>query len=264
MSLTGSNLELSRIAHRAMDVAVSTLTGFGDPKVWSKGPNDLVTDADEAVEETVRSFLGDETPEIAFLGEESGPHGSHGSHEVSWVLDPLDGTVNFSRGLPAFAIALSLVDSRGAVVAEICAPRFGERFVASRGKGSTCNGERILVSETISLNDSIACLDDFSPHVNRTKTRVALFSALSPAVMRVRSTGSASIDLSWLAAGRVDAVIMLSNQPWDTAAGVLIAQEAGAEIMDIGGNPFSPVSESLLAASPEIAKALLRVVDSAS
>lgn len=246
--------ELSSVARRAMDIAVATLSAFGSPSVRSKGTKDIVTDADAAVEDAVRSFLGRETPEIGFLGEESG---TRGSREVSWVLDPIDGTVNFSRGLPAYAVALSLVDAQGTVIAEICAPRFGERFVAGRGMGVTCNGERVRTSMTKELGDAIACLDDFPPGIDRTAARTALFSTLAPVVLRIRSTGSASIDLSWLAAGRVDAVIMLSNQPWDTAAGTLAAQEAGAKIMDLAGTPFSFESESLLAVTPTIADALL-------
>lgn len=225
--------------------------------VRDKGKRDVVTDADLAVEEVVRSLLEAETPEIGFLGEESG---TSSQSALRWTLDPIDGTVNFSRGLPTFAISLALLEGSHAIIAITDAPRLDERYHAVLGRGATLNGLPIVARDTQGLNSSIVCLDDYSPGAKHVPERAAIYAAVSPEVMRVRTTGSAALDMAWLAAGRVDAVIMLSNKPWDTAPGALLAKESGAEVLDLDGAPHSTESTSLLAGTRAVVRDVLSLV----
>lgn len=253
------NAELVSVAEAAMEIATATLVRT-EPGVRSmaKGPRDLVTTVDIAIENAVRGFLAEETPEIGFIGEETGESPAAG---LRWVLDPIDGTVNFSRGLPTFAISLTLIDSASAVLALADSPRLRERYMATRGGGGSLNGSPLVASSPDSIGESLVCLDDFAPGGKFVAERAALYTALSPKVMRIRSTGSAALDLAWLAAGRVDAVIMMSNQPWDTAGGVLMAREAGAFVADLKGAPHEISSTSLLAASSNVAAGILNIIN---
>lgn len=258
---TQSLTQLASIAEVAIGKARATLLEVQhDMTVFAKGTLDVVTNADLAVEEAVKTFLTAETPEIGFLGEESG---ASSESSLRWTLDPVDGTVNFSRGLPTFAMSLALLDGASAVVAVTDAPRLDERYNAVLGAGSTLNGRPIRARTSTGIDASIVCLDDYAPGARHIPERAAIYAALAPNVLRVRTTGSAALDLAWLAAGRVDAVIMLSNKPWDTAPGVLLAKEAGAKVVDLRGDPHSTTSSSLLAGTGEVLHGFLELVTGA-
>ncbi|MEO3854620.1 inositol monophosphatase family protein [Acrocarpospora sp. B8E8] len=189
--------------------------------------------------------------EIGFLGKEEGITGNRNG--LMWELDPIDGTANFTHSIPLFAISLGLIDDNRAVLGVIDLPFLGSPYSAAEGAGATCDGEPIHASATDTLNAAIVSIGDYAVGADaeqKNRLRIPLNHQLATRVQRVRMFGSAAIDLAWVAAGKSDACIMLlSNNPWDTAAGVIIAREAGAHILDIDGSP-QPLDYGLASEEP--------------
>jgi myo-inositol-1(or 4)-monophosphatase len=232
--------------------------------VVTKGDRDYATEVDFRIEETIRAALHEIAPGIGFLGEEEGQAG--GMREAMWVLDPIDGTVNFANGSPLCAISLALVERGEPALGIIDLPLLGERYVAHRGAGAWLNGSRINVLEPPGLHDAIVGFADFAvgPRAKvENDVHRELMELLVPRCLRVRVHGSECLDLAWLAAGRVDVSVMLSSLPWDVTAGVLIAREAGAEAFDHGGDPWTPQSEFTICCTPGLVDELLPLVQEA-
>ena len=227
-----------------------------------KGDRDMVSEVDLSVERAVRAYLNENTPAIGFLGEEEGRAGA--VDDLLWVLDPVDGTANFVRGLPLCAVSLALVSRRKPVLGVIALPFLQEQYVGLTGEGAhDAFGRRIRVSGTSGLVNAIVALGDYAVGPNaaaRNRARLAITELLAHRAQRVRMLGSAAVDLVWTAAGRLDASVMLSNKPWDTAAGVLIAREAGAHVVDRDGSPHTVDSTATLAAAPTLLDDLLALV----
>lgn len=218
----------------------------------AKGDRDMASELDYSIERQVRAFLQDETPQIGFLGEEEGPTDAA---ELRWVLDPIDGTANFVRGLPLCAVSLALVHQNEAVLGVIELPFLGSRFSAAKASGAYANGRQIRASSTSDLKDAIIAIGDYAvgPDAEaRNRLRLALTARLAAEAQRVRMTGSAALDLAWLAAGKLDAALTLSNQEWDMAAGVVIAREAGAVVFDDRGTQHDLGSSITLATTPAL------------
>ncbi|MET8074903.1 inositol monophosphatase family protein [Streptomyces sp. NPDC005303] len=253
---------LLNIAAAALDHASSLVTEMAVGSVRSKGDRDMVSEIDLAVEERVREFLRKETPEIGFLGEESGGTGIEGP--LTWALDPVDGTANLVNGLPLCAVSLGLVEDNRAVLGAIDLPFMGQRFRGAKGHGAYANEELIRPSQRTALNEAIVAIGDYAVGVRaneRNVRRLALTRMLAEQVLRVRMLGSAAIDLIWVASGKLDASIALSNHPWDMAAGVAIAREAGAAVMDLDGSPHSLRSTATIAVAPGLRGTLLQMLD---
>lgn len=255
--MTGHSLqELLKIATEAVDLARSVLDDAHTPgAVMAKGDRDMATEADFEIERRVRAFLAEATPEFGFLGEEEGPSGLSGADRPFWVLDPIDGTANFTHGLPLYAISLGLVDGQESAVAVVDVPALNERFEATKGGGARLNGSLIRASQTSRLSDAVVAIGDYAVGANaaeRNRPRLALTAMLAEKVQRVRMLGSAAIDLTWVACGRLDASIMLSNKPWDTTAAALVAREAGAAVLDLDGSPHTLRSAATLAVSKSL------------
>ncbi|MFN8164060.1 MAG: inositol monophosphatase family protein [Solirubrobacterales bacterium] len=251
-------------AERAVDVGAALLRR-GRSHVGTlipKDGRDYATAVDLEIEAAIKRTLGEATPDIPFLGEEEG--GASADAPRVWVADPIDGTVNFSRTSPLCAIALALVEGGRPVFGIVDLPLLGERYVALENAGAHLNGRRIAVSDVASLEDAVVGFADFAvgPHAAaENRIHRELMRRLARDSLRVRVHGSASLDLAWLAAGRLDATVMLSNLPWDVIAGVLLVREAGGEAYDYDGSPYSPHSAFTLASVPRIASNLLAVVD---
>ncbi|MFF0722783.1 inositol monophosphatase family protein [Micromonospora sp. NPDC003816] len=230
----------------------------------SKGDRDVVSDLDYAIERDLRDLLKAETPEIGFLGEEEGPSGSTSKR---WVLDPIDGTSNFVRGLPLCAVSLALVHGDEAVIGVIELPFLGTTYTAAKGDGAHANGQPITVSSTSRMSQALVAIGDYAvgPDAEaRNRLRLALTGQLAAEVQRIRMTGSAALDLAWLAEGRLDAALTLSNHPWDMAAGVIIAREAGATVIDGNGARHDITSTTTLAVTPELTGSILAAYEKAS
>lgn len=229
----------------------------------AKGDRDFATDVDLQVETAVRAALAASTPDVRFLGEEQG---GAGGDAARWVLDPIDGTINFSKDSPLCAISLSLLVDGQPVLGIVDTPFLGERFVASEGAGAYLNGRRIEVSPVPGLHEAVVGLADFKVGVGseeENRIHLALLERLAHRCLRVRMHGSAALDLAWLAAGRLHATAMLSNLPWDVTAGLLLVREAGGRVYDFDGSEHDAGSRFTLASTPALQEPIVSLVDAA-
>lgn len=252
--------EYLAIAERAVDLAVGIIEDAGGTRraLEYKGDRDFASDLDLAVEDRLREYLAEATPDIPLLGEERGLSGG-GDSPYAWVLDPVDGTVNLVHGLPTFCVSLALTREGDPVVGVVDSPPLGERFSAATGLGASLGGEAITCSATDDLTEALVALPDFAladrpPEINAERMR--LIADLVPRVQRLRLIGSAALELCWVAAGRFDANVQPQAKLWDVAAGVVIAREAGATVLDRHGAPFGPGSASVVAATSVLAPLL--------
>ena len=227
-----------------------------------KGDRDFATDVDLQIETAIRASLAKDTPGIPFLGEEEG-RGRQEAGEACWVLDPIDGTINFARDSPLCAISLSLVIAGQPVLGVVDTPLLGERFIARQGAGAYLNGGAITVAEVGVLHEAIVAMADFKVGVGaeeENRVHLAVLARLARQCLRVRMHGSAALDLAWLAAGRLNATVMLSNLPWDVTAGLLLAREAGGIVFDYDGSPHGPGSRYTIASTPSLREPVRRIV----
>ncbi len=250
-------------AEHAVDIGARTLRQ-GRSHIGAligKGDRDFATDVDLRIESEIKASLGEVTPEIPFLGEEEG--GGTQLGETRWVLDPIDGTINFARDSPLCSISLSLVLGGQPVLGIVDAPLLGERFIARRGGGAYLNGIRISVAEVAGLREAIVGVADFKVGVGsaeENRVHLAVLGRLARESLRVRMLGSAALDLAWLAAGRLNATMMLSNLPWDVTAGLLLVREAGGVVFDYDGSPHSADSRYTLASVPSLVERVRRII----
>ncbi|MGI5211576.1 inositol monophosphatase family protein [Plantactinospora sp. CA-290183] len=256
--------DLLPVAHEAVDIARDLMRTLQPGVLTAKGDRDMASEVDYAIEQRVRDYLAAKTPDIGFLGEEEGSSGR--TDGLVWALDPVDGTVNFIHGLPLCAVSLGLIDRQHAVLGIIDLPFLGDRYSAARGQGAYADGERIRASRVADLRDAVVAIGDYAVGAGaqqKNAQRLAITDHLVQRVQRVRMIGSAAIDLAWLAHGRVDAFVMLANKPWDTAAGVVIAQEAGARVVDQDGSTHSTAATATIAAGPAILQPVVALVEQA-
>jgi len=254
--------ELLPVAMEALDIASGIVRASTPGALTPKGERDIVSDVDLAVERRLRDLLHDRTPGIGFLGEEHGS-ASWGDGRLVWTLDPVDGTVNFVRNVPLCAVSLALLDAGRPVLGAIDLPFLGARYHATEGGGAYVSGRQLRLGPARPLNEAIVALGDFAvgqSSQERNRVRVEVAHQLADRALRVRMLGSAAIDLAWLAEAKVDASITLSNQPWDMAAGVILAREAGAQVVDELAAPHTVGSRVTLAASPPLADEIARLV----
>lgn len=232
-------------------------------QIHLKGERDFALSVDLEVEQKVKSILA--SSDIPVLGEEYAWQGDQQS-DTFWVVDPVDGTVNYAHGIPLCGVCIALVENNQPILASISLPFLDERYLAEAGCGATLNGNTIAVSSCGLLNDAIVALGDFAVGKNaetKNRLRLSLVQTLSPNVMRIRMLGSAAVQLAWLAAGRLDASIILSNNAWDVQAGVLIAREAGVQVFDGDGSQHSTASSYTMASTAGIKNDLLNQLTTA-
>ena len=213
----------------------------------AKGRNDFVTEIDRQSEHLITERLGNEFPAIGICAEEAG---TTGSRESFWVIDPLDGTTNFIHGYPAFAVSIALYEDGETVLGFVYDPLRKELFEAAKGGGAFLNGKKIEVSGAERLEDALLGTGfPFSVH-QFIDTYLDTFKELFLGSRGVRRAGSAALDLSHVAAGRLDGFWELYLKPWDMAAGALIVREAGGKVADFfGGGGY--LSAGHIAAAPE-------------
>jgi myo-inositol-1(or 4)-monophosphatase len=204
-------------------------------QVSLKGPANFVTGADRHAEEILREELEHARPGYGFVGEEGGVRaGSDKSHR--WIVDPLDGTLNFLHGIPHFAISIALEREGSIVAGVVYNPVYDELFTAERGKGAYLNDRRLRVAARKRLADAVvACA---LPHPSRGDLALTRreHSAVQDKVAGLRRFGAAALDLAWVAAGRVDAYWERNLSPWDIAAGQIMVREAGGMVSGIAGD----------------------------
>ncbi|MCV7244187.1 inositol monophosphatase family protein [Mycobacterium mantenii] len=255
--------ELFEIAWQATQIGATRLKKSQPSSVQHKGDRDTVTDVDLTIQRDIDDYLTQITPDIALLAEESEHQPDIETSEWLWVLDPIDGTSNFVHGLPLCAVSLALLHAGRTVLAVTHAPLIGKTYHAIEGKGAFVNGQRITASATDSLSGAIVSLGDYAVGHDAGRLnahRLALTTELVPRVERIRMIGAATLDLAFVAEGALDACVMMSNKPWDTAAGTLLAREAGALLTDARGNPHTHKSASTIVTAPGVAEQLATVI----
>ena len=208
---------------------------------------DMVTEFDRQSEQLIVDRLRRERPDDGLIGEEGASH--RGTTGISWLIDPIDGTTNFLYDLPGWAVSVAALDADGALAGAVFVPRTGELFAATRGGGATLDGRPIHCSATDTLATALMATG-FGYEAARRRRQGARLAVVLPQVRDVRRLGAASVDLCYVAAGRLDAYYEEGLGPWDYAAGELVAREAGCRTGDFGDGP--PSSRELLAAAPGV------------
>lgn len=231
--------------HKGGDLIMKYRDRVDSIPVERKARGDYASEVDHACEELIRTELGRRYPDHAILGEEQG---RDGEHDHVWLIDPIDGTSNYLRGIPHYAISIAL-SIRGRIEhGVVYDPVRDELFAASRGAGATLNSRRIRVSGRTSLSTAVLAIA--FPFRNRRlmPAYTNMFGSLFEQCEDVRRAGAASLDLAYVACGRLDGYCELSLKPWDTAAGALLVQEAGGVVMDIAGGDNWLASGHVIAA----------------
>ena len=253
--------QVKQIGIRAAYRGGEVLRGyFGNLKTVSKkGTIDLVTEADieseKAIIETIRSAF----PDHGILAEEAGP--IDGRPEARWIIDPLDGTTNFAHGLGIFATSIAFSHHDKPVFGVVLNPSNGELFTAADGQGAYLNNHGIHVSKAATVRDSLL-VTGFPYDLERmTSALMGRFGRCLPAAQGVRRLGSAALDLCYVACGRFDGFWEENLSPWDTAAGALIAREAGGRITDFEGQPFAIEKKQILATNDRIHAEMLALLN---
>ena len=215
-------------------------------------PVDIVTEADRETEQLIRDALAKARPADGFFGEESGAE--RGTSGLTWVVDPIDGTVNFLYGIPHYAVSITVVEGEPdpltwtALAAAVVNPASGELFTATAGGGAFLGDARLRVAPAVELSQALVATG-FAYDAGERGRQGALVAKLLPSVRDIRRLGTASLDLCFVASGRLNAYFERTLSPWDHAAGALIAREAGATVKGLGD--AAPSRDFILAAHPE-------------
>ncbi len=253
-----------RAARKAGDIIAQAADRVDLIRIEEKERNDFVTNIDRAAEEEIVSQIQRAFPDDNLLGEESGLiKGKNPQAETTWYIDPLDGTTNFIRGIPHFAVSIAAVTKGRIEHAVVYDPIRREEFTASRGRGAAINGRRLRVSKQGEfsgaligtgipyrasqqplMQDYLKCVEHFAKEGSG-----------------IRRAGSASLDLAYVAAGRLDAFWEYALRPWDIAAGILLITEAGGLVSDFQGGETFFESGNVVCGNPKLFKELLKIVN---
>ncbi len=221
----------------------------------------LVTEADLHAEQTIIDHVRASFPDHQILSEEQGLHDS--PHPTKWIIDPLDGTTNFAHGFPMYNVSIGVEHEGRVVVGVVFDPTRNELFFGQQGCGATLNGTPIHVSKTPKLNEALL-VTGFAYDIHTAEdNNLKEFCAFALKARGMRRTGTAAIDLCYIATGRFDGFWEMKLNPWDTAAGTLIVREAGGTVTDYGGEPHSIYSDTIIATNglfhPEMVEVLQTV-----
>jgi myo-inositol-1(or 4)-monophosphatase len=218
-------------------------------------PTDLVSEADLASERLIRERLVQARPADGFLGEEGG--GEEGSSGLTWVVDPLDGTVNFLFSIPQWCVSVAVTDAHGSLAGAIFDPCRGELFTATRDGRPLMNDKPISASERTDLASAMVATG-LAYNANVRTAQAEVLARVVPQVRDIRRFGSAALDLAWTAAGRYDAYFERTVKRWDIAAGTLICERAGLTVRELPERERLPLG--VLAAVPALAEPLFELV----
>jgi myo-inositol-1(or 4)-monophosphatase len=249
------DLELAERAARAAGEVLMSYFGEAAEGLDTKSsPTDPVSDADREAEAAIQAILAAERPDDGVIGEEGAD--TSAANGRTWIVDPLDGTVNFLYGMRTWAVSIALEDADGLAVGVVFNPVDDECFSAQRGEGARVNGRPIHVTRCQSLDRAMVATG-FSYEADRRAEQAELLTRLLPQVRDIRRAGAAALDLAYVACGRADAFYERGLKRWDEAAGRLVVQEAGGVVSDLEGEPAGV----LAAATPQLAALLQEEVD---
>jgi myo-inositol-1(or 4)-monophosphatase len=231
-----------------------------DKRVELKGRANLVTIADKESEALIVDRIRERYPSHAILAEESGASGPSEAGEGKWIIDPLDGTTNFAHQYPFFSVSIGFEQAGEVLCGAVYDPWRDEMFTAARGLGSFMNGSRLQVSEAETLRSALIMTGFPYGFRDKLKTIMAQFEAIMVESQGVRRGGSAALDLSYIAVGRVDGFWEMDLLPWDTAAGVVIVEEAGGRVSNYSGEKFSIYDDRIIASNGRIHEEMVEVL----
>lgn len=243
------------IAQEAGKILVEELSRPLDIKY--KGDEvDLVTQADKRSERLIVERLTKYFPEHAIAAEEGTGHESASASEFRWHVDPLDGTTNFAHGYPCFCVSIALAKGDTVLAGAVFNPFYQELFAAARGEGATFNGKKIHVSKNATLSTSLLCTG-FPVRNRKASPNLQYYGEFTQLSHGVRRDGSAALDLASVACGRFEGFWEFGLQKWDTAAGVLLIEEAGGKVSDFAGKPYQLGGPVILATNGLIHEEML-------
>ena len=246
----------------AVQAGADQLSHFfnGEFKISNKeGINNLVTEADHASEKAIIEVIKKEFPDHFILSEETGEIPTQS--EYKWIIDPIDGTVNFANGIPICCVSIGVEKNGEMILGAVYNPLMNEFYFAQKGFGASLNDKKISVSSKTEVIKS--CLVTGFPYtyLDSPNGPIQVFEKLIRNGVPVRRLGSAAIDLCWVAAGRFDGFYEHKLQAWDSAAGFLIVEEAGGKVTDFNGNYFSPHQPHIIATNGKIHDELVSIVN---
>ena len=245
-----------RAARRAGQILLEGMDRLDRLQVEEKAPNDFVSSIDRHAEDAIVETLLKAYPECAVQGEEGGLAGPRDA-DATWIVDPLDGTLNYLCGIPHFGVSIALQRGRHIEHGVIVDPVRNEEWVASRGAGAHLNGRRIRVSSTHRLGEAVLATGIPPTARGRMDEYLPMLGHFTEHCRSVRRQGSAALDLAYTAAGRVDAFLEMGLSPWDVAAGALLVREAGGFVGDLGGGDTWLESGDIVAANPRCFKVVI-------
>jgi myo-inositol-1(or 4)-monophosphatase len=251
---------LAKLAERvAREAGGILIEGFNKRfSITYKGRINPVTEYDLKSERHIISTIKRKYPDHDFLAEEATSKSSPSSHR--WIIDPLDGTVNYAHGFPVFCVSIALEYEGNVVLGVVFDPIHKELFTAVRGKGAFLNGKRIQVSSEKKLERSMIATGFAYDVGSATRNNIGYFGRMVKKAQAVRRPGSAALDACWVACGRFDGFWELRLHPWDTAAAHLILLEAGGQLSKMNGRPFSIFDGEMVASNGRIHASMLRVL----
>lgn len=223
-----------------------------------EGINNLVTEADFASDKAIKQVIKNAFPDHGIVSEESEEKISESDYK--WIIDPIDGTVNFANGIPVCCVSIGLEYQGKMLMGAVYNPNMNEFFFAEKGKGATLNDNKINVSDKTEVIRS--CLVTGFPYnyLEQQNGPIEVFSKLIKKGIPVRRLGSAAIDLCWVAAGRFDGFYEHELNAWDSAAGFLIVEEAGGKVTNLAGKPYSPFQPGIIATNGKIHDELQKII----
>jgi myo-inositol-1(or 4)-monophosphatase len=247
-----------RAARRAGDFIAQAFDRPDERKVEAKAANDFVSDVDKSAEQIIIQTITAAYPGHAVLAEESG---AAGDSDTTWIIDPLDGTLNFLQGIPHFAVSIGVLKGKHLEHGVVYDPIRHEEFVASRGYGAQLNGKRIRVSQRDKLDEFVLGTGIPPGSVAaRLEPYMASLSAFTAQCRGIRRAGSAALDLAYVAAGRCDGFWEMGLSKWDLAAGIVLVREAGGFVGDLSGGETYWDTGDIVAANPRAFKLMVQTL----
>ncbi len=246
-----------RAARAAADYIAQAFDRPDERNISAKARNDFVSDVDVNAERMIIAAIEQTYPGHAILGEESG---EQGQHEYTWIIDPLDGTLNFLQGIPHFAVSIGIMKGNHLEHGVIVDPIRNEEFVASRGYGAQLNGKRIRVSQRTKLQECVLGTGIPPGSIGRLDEYMDSLKVMTGTCRGIRRAGSAALDLAYVAAGRTDGFWEMGLSRWDIAAGIVLVREAGGFIGDLKGGEAYWQSGDIVAANPKCMRAMVQTL----
>lgn len=248
-----------KAARRAGQIINRASNDLEKLQIVTKQQSDYVTEVDRAAEAAIIETLREAYPNYGILAEESGLSGTTDA-EFQWIIDPLDGTTNFIHGLPQYAISIALAQNGQVTQGVIYDPNRNELFTASKGRGAFLNDRRIRVSKRTRLGESLIGTGFPYRSFDHVDAYLGIFKELTQSTAGIRRPGAASLDLAYVACGRLDGFWEFGLSPWDMAAGTLMIAEAGGLVSDLAGESTYLESGNVVAGTPKVFTSLLQVV----